>query len=230
MPDNYKRYNEKLNAKNKPSKMNEENINEPNQIFKRCTTVYDKEILYRGDIKDKGETFSEASDTKDYLIDGKVKNKAGFHWFTGAKKYAEEYATKQMSQFRGEIQTQILTKIETKKINLLDFTKMTLEDQVNFAKSTIKFGLKEQMYNEDKLLAYDGKITEANIDKVLGGKTYGNILEPGQIYSDGDKGVLFKEWLIENGFDGYRFKMFVSGDEIGLINAKKFTVKERIKL
>lgn len=201
-----------------------------NPIFKNVTTKYDGKILYRGDIRDKGESFSDAVNTKDYMLDGEIKNKAGFHWFTSSKSYAEDYALKQQSDIRGEKISSILTSIETKELNILDFSKMSLSDQIEFTKSTLKYGIKGQFYGEEKLLNYVGDITEANINKLLGYKTYGNILNNGQFYSDFDTGVLFKKWLEENGFEGYRFKAFSAGDDIALISSKMFKVLERIKI
>lgn len=200
------------------------------QMFSHLNTKLNEKVLYRGDIRDKGETFSEAVNTKDYIIDGNEKNKAGFHWFTDSKSYAEMYAKEQMSQYRGQIQASILTEIETKNLNVFDMTKMSLEDQVNFNKSLYNFGIKDQIYRQERLLDFTGRIDEKNLDKLLGYKTFGKIVQPGQIYSDGELGVKFKKWLAENGFDGYKFKMFKFGDEYGFISASKFKVKKRIKV
>lgn len=193
--------------------------------------------LYRGDIRDKGEKFNTKNDTKDYLMDGKYKNEAGFHWFTDKKEYATEYATKQMSELRGEIEKPIITEISTKKLKILDLKKLDLKGQVSFIKSLSAFSEKNKnetfkylLHNQKKLLEYNGVIDESTIDKILGYKTYGNILSAGQVYSDFEKGIEFKKWLIENGFDGYKFQMFKAGEEIGLINADDFIIKDRIIL
>lgn len=209
-----------------------------NPMFKDVNTHMDEELLYRGDIRDKGETFSEATDSKDYVsATGGMKNKAGFHWFTESKEYAKMYATQQMSKSRGEIETPILTTVKTKDLNILDLTKMDLSDEVRFLKSLYDKGIKDVLYKQELLpsLGENESITIADLNKRLGYKlslpTHGKyLLEHGQNYSDGERGVLFKEWLIENGFDGYRFQEYIYGSEIGLVTTRKFTLIDRVKV
>lgn len=209
--------------------INKETIVDINPIFKDANISLEKgQILYRGDIKDKGGVFKNTNEIRDYKIDGEYKNAAGFNWFTSEKEYALDYATKQLSELRGEIEKSILTTIETEKINILDLDRMDLKMQVDFIKSLDQFGMKGLMHKQDILVKYDGDITKERIEKLLGYKI-GNsgILQNGQVYSDFDKGIEFKKWLKENGFDGYKFQIFKAGDDIGLISDDIFSIKDR---
>lgn len=192
--------------------------------YSNSTTYYNKKELYRGDIRDKGDKFTNA---KDYIMDGEAKNKAGFHWFSDKKDLAMEYATKQQSVLRGGIEKSVLTTIKTDNIKILDFDKMDIKNQVLFMKDMDKLGLSDLMYKQELLKNYKGKFTEEALSKYLGYNTRGGILPNGQILSDGDKGVLFKKWLINNGFDGYRFKLFEAGADIGLVNSNTFSLVSR---
>ena len=200
--------------------------NEANPLFKNVIAYYKDKVMYRGDIRDKGEKFK--IDFKDYVSDNEAKNKAGFHWFTTSKEYAKEYATKQMNPMRGDIKKSIITEIKPiKELAILDLTKMKLKDEFEFSKSLYEYGIKGLMYKEETLSNYTGDYSKKSIEKYLGYKIGNSILNNGQIYSDGSLGVKFMEWLKENGFDGYKFQQYKSGDEIGLINASLFEVLKR---
>lgn len=200
--------------------------NEVNPLFKNVTVHYKDKVMYRGDIRDKGEKFK--IDFKDYVSDNEAKNKAGFHWFTTSKEYAKEYATKQMNAMRGNIEKSIITEIKPiKELEILDLTKMKLKDEFEFSKSLYDYGIKGLMYKEETLSNYTGDYSKKSVEKYLGYKIGNSILNNGQIYSDGSLGVKFMEWLKENGFDGYKFQQYKSGDEIGLINASLFEVLKR---
>ena len=200
--------------------------NEINPLFKNVTAYYKDKIMYRGDIRDKGEKFKV--DFKDYVSDNEAKNKAGFHWFTTSKEYAKEYATKQMNAMRGNIEKSIITEIKPiKELAILDLTKMKLKDEFEFSKSLYDYGIKGMMYKEETLSNYTGDYSKKSVEKYLGYNIGNSILNNGQIYSDGSLGVKFMEWLKENGFDGYKFQQYKSGDEIGLINASLFEVLKR---
>lgn len=202
---------------------------EPPVLLRNATTVLDGEELYRGDIKDKGESFSDAASTKDYVLDGGAKNKANFHWFTTRRAFAEKYATEQVSDLRGVLEKSIITTVKTTKVQILDFKKMQLTDQVAFMRNLYDSKLPEMMANQSRLpILKSGEIiTEKQLDKILGYRTFGNILNNGQAYSDGDFGVLFKGWLIENGYDGYTFQTYQYGDEVAIVSAKKFKLVSR---
>jgi len=200
--------------------------NEINPLFKNVTAYYKDKVMYRGDIRDKGEKFK--IDFKDYVSDNEAKNKAGFHWFTTSKEYAKEYATKQMNAMRGNIEKSIITEIKPiKELAILDLTKMKLKDEFEFSKSLYEYGIKGLMYKEETLSNYTGNYSKKSIEKYLGYNIGNSILNNGQIYSDGSLGVKFMEWLKENGFDGYKFQQYKSGDEIGLINASLFEILKR---
>lgn len=200
--------------------------NEVNPLFKNVTVYYKDKVMYRGDIRDKGEKFK--IDFKDYVSDNEAKNKAGFHWFTTSKEYAKEYATKQMNAMRGNIEKSIITEIKPiKELAILDLTKMKLKDEFEFSKSLYEYGIKGLMYKEETLSNYTGDYSKKSIEKYLGYNIGNSILNNGQIYSDGSLGVKFMEWLKENGFDGYKFQQYKSGDEIGLINVSLFEVLKR---
>ena len=113
---------------------------------------------------------------------------------------------------------------------------MVLKDQVNLIKSLDKFSdekgnktFKYLLHNQKKIVDYDGEISEKKIDDLLGYKTQGKILGNGQTYSDFDTGIEFKSWLKDNGFDGYRFKLF-KDDEFGFISNNDFKIIERKKI
>lgn len=200
--------------------------NEINPLFEKVTVYYKDKVMYRGDIRDKGEKFK--IDFKDYVSDNEAKNKAGFHWFTTSKEYAKEYATKQMNAMRGNIEKSIITEIKPiKELAILDLTKMKLKDEFEFSKSLYDYGIKGLMYKEETLSNYTGDYSKKSVEKYLGYNIGNSILNNGQIYSDGSLGVKFMEWLKENGFDGYKFQQYKSGDEIGLINASLFEVLKR---
>ncbi|MFV0501711.1 MAG: hypothetical protein ACK5MH_09005 [Bacteroidales bacterium] len=200
--------------------------NEINPLFKNVTVYYKDKIMYRGDIRDKGEKFK--IDFKDYVSDNEAKNKAGFHWFTTSKEYAKEYATKQMNAMRGNIEKSIITEIKPiKELAILDLTKMKLKDEFEFSKSLYDYGIKGLMYKEETLSNYTGDYSKKSVEKYLGYNIGNSILNNGQIYSDGSLGVKFMEWLKENGFNGYKFQQYKSGDEIGLIDASLFEVLKR---
>ena len=203
-----------------------------NPLFKNCTLELDEATLYRGDIRDKGDVFTTKADMQDYKLDGEIKNKAGFHWLTSSEKYAEEYATTQMSESRGTIEKSILTTVKTNKLSILDFEKMDLSDAVRFTRSLVDSGITGLTHNEKLLpyLAEGQKITEKELQKALNVKyslNKSSILNNGQTYADFDKGIQFKKWLQDNGFDGYRFSFYKSGDEIGIIKEKAFNIIDR---
>jgi len=199
-----------------------------NPIFQKYTTVYDEKTLYRGDIRDKGDTFLDKNDTKDYFIGGKYKNEAGFHWFSDGLDLAMEYATTQGSQYRGEIQKSVLTTIKTgKKLNILEYSKMDLKGQIEFVKSIDEAGIKSIMHKQDLIVKYTGEVTQEKINKLLGYNPGKSLLPNGQQISDYEMGVTFKKWLIDNGFDGYRFELWKAGADIGLVDTKAFKIVER---
>lgn len=201
---------------------------EPNPMFARNCKVYDGKIMYRGDIKDKGLEFTDHDDAKDYIFDGEIKNKANFHWFSNEREYAMEYATKQLSEGRGEIKKSILTTVETRKLNILDLKSMSLSDQVRFHRSLYDYGIKDMNYRQEFLpiLGPDDVITPKELSKIFGFDV-DDILNNGQAYSDRETGVLFKKWLQDNGFQGYRFQLFKLGDEVGVIDKYYFKIKDR---
>jgi hypothetical protein len=248
IPDNFKQWaadNEQriATAKNMPyfikDNFNGNDVNkwfiQPNEIpkinplFKNFTSELNKDVLFRGDIRDKGNIFTSASNMMDYKLDGDIKNKAGFHWFTSEKSYAEKYATEQMSTKRGLIEKQILTEIQTGKIEILDFTKMNLTDEVNFMKNLYDSGLNELMHKQGLLpLLKEGEIiSKKELEKLLGRPIIGSILPQGAQFSDRDMGVKFFKWLKDNGFGGYKFKEYQWGDEIGLLSEKYFKITSR---
>lgn len=202
-------------------------MSKANPIFEQSTVKYNKEELYRGDLRDKGNKFTDDDISKDYNIDGDYKNKANFHWFTSSKEYATEYATKQLNESRGEIVKPTITTIKTKELNILDIENMSISQQVKFMGSLYDSGMKNMMYKQDKLSGVTKDLTSKELDKLLGYRVGTNILPNGQSFSDFDNGVLFKKWLKDNGFDGYKFKMYKYGDEIGLISKDDFEIKDR---
>lgn len=199
-------------------------------VYGNAEVKISEKVLYRGDIRDKGDVFHDTDDVMDYKRGGEAKNKAGFHFFTDSKEYARDYATKQMNQMRGEIQTNILTTVKTDKgLYILDLDKMLLKEQMEFHRSLFDYGINNMQYKQDLICQYKGDFTQKSIDKFFGYSTNGKILNSGQMYSDGDTGVLFKQWLRDNGFDGYAFTMF-KDKEYALLNKDMFSVVERKNL
>lgn len=97
------------------------------------------------------------------------------------------YAREQLSEKRGEIKANILTTIETNKVKLLDFTKFTLEDKIEFTKSIIRYGITENMYKEELLFTYKGDYSQESLNKHLEVKINVSVMNSGQVYSDGER-------------------------------------------
>ena len=210
----------------------EKEIIKPKEEF-----IFEKEKefeLLRGDTFDKGDTFDELS--KDYIVDGEIKNKAGFHFFTDSEKLAKIYAFGEdfdptVRKNKGE---PILTEVKTDKLTLFDYGKVKTYGDVDnalyggkmtyqqFLELTKSNGKESRFEDEAKL---EREIYERRFEK-------GNIAElpyTGAILSDFNQGVAFKNALVKNGYDGYVFRE-TNANHFGIIGNKfKITKKTNLK-
>lgn len=187
--------------------------------------IYKKEelTLYRGDTRDKGDIFTDKFN--DYIFDGEIKNKAGFHFFTDDKQLAEQYATSAMNATgRKNEGNPILTKVETKKLNLLDLKSKVLTygdlNESLFAGKMTKLDYVK--------IASGGLSKDKYLEEVAFPKMKNESLPHAAHLSNGNTGVFLKEKLQDAGYDGYVFHELKTN--FAIIESKSFSVKERKSL
>lgn len=210
-----------------------------NEFAKSKTLNLDnKNKLYRGDIYDKGNKFSDAVDYVDSK--GNAKNK-GYNFFSDDKEIAKSYA---LSTDRTNIKLPNNIKIKP-NITEVSYSKLKILDAVPINKQ--KNPLLQDTYSflskvNGKNLSYD------EVSKLYGFETRDSVLNAGfkeamweevkksnmEIYkkmtgeisndistwsyqglSNFENGVHFKEFLKKHGFDGYRF---IDGGGVGGID------------
>ena len=196
---------------------------EPKKEQPKEEFIFEKEKefeLLRGDTFDKGDTFDELS--KDYIVDGEIKNKAGFHFFTDSEKLAKIYAFGEdfdptVRKNKGE---PILTEVKTDKLTLFDYGKVKTYGDIDKA----LYGGKMTYQQFLELTKSNGKESRFEDEK-------GNIAElpyTGAILSDFNQGVAFKNALVKNGYDGYVFRE-TNANHFGIIG-NKFKIKKKTNL
>jgi hypothetical protein len=190
-----------------------------------------KEVLYRGDTRDKGNVFDVKN--TDYKLDGKIKNEAGFNFFTDKKAYATDYATTAMNEsIRVNAGKPNITIVEIDKgAKLFDFNKLTSKQAAEFEIELNKMQpgyldrYRSGVMNDIITLSEKQAIKKYPWLKGANGDIrVREIINHPQTYSDFELGVTFKKYLQENGYDGFVFQEYKAGAEYGFIDKKLFKV------
>lgn len=188
-------------------------------------------VLYRGDIRDKGLEFK--SENTDYHLDGEIKNKAGFNFFSDKNEYARDYATTAMNEnIRAKATTPNVTVISVKKdVKLFDFRELTPKEAAHFELEMDKYhkGYLDEYRRSimNDILSLNDKQLQKKYSYLFDSKkqlSVRSIINHPQTYSDFELGESFKKYLEDNKFDGFVFQEYTSGAEYGIINKKLFKV------
>lgn len=182
--------------------------------------------LYRGDRYNKGTELKKG--LNDYVLNGEAKNQANWFFFSDSYNEAVEYATTAMnSQIRTtEATNPTITTVVAETTNLLDLTKfggsVTLVEaykilsELNGTPLTFTECAKFGLFGTGKLATLNDKsnrfheVTTKECEELFAVMTGAKKDKRGCMFgfvdlSNFDCGVYFKEWLQENGYNGYSF-------------------------